>query len=420
MRRRRFGILAGIVGVGLLLAFAILLRGGPPEAGEHGEHAAGEESARTGPHGGRLLEDGSFALEVTIFERGVPPEFRVFPYRDGARLDPSDVWLRVELHRLDGRVDEIGFAPRGDHLVGDRTVEEPHSFDVKVSLRVDGEARRFEYASYEGRVDLPEEARAAAGIELANVGPARIRTTLPLNGRIVPNEDALAHIMPRFPGIVREVRRRIGDPVARHEVLAVIESNESLHPYEVRSHVAGTVIFKRITPGEFVSTDRVIYAVADLSRVWADLDVYRQDYPRLRVGQAVTLSGGPGAPPVESTISYLSPVGSQGSQTLLARAVLPNPEGLWPPGLFVRGEVAVDVAEVPLTVRAEAVQRLRDWDVVFVRFGSTFEARPIELGRRDAEFVEVLTGLEPGWSYATTNSFVLKADVEKAGASHDH
>lgn len=410
-----------VAAAGAVLAVALYACGPASESretAEPGDHHE-EETAR-GPRGGVLLGDEDLQLEVTIFERGAPPELRVYPMRGGEPLDPKGVALEAELHRLGGRVDRIGFAPQGDFLRGDRTVEEPHSFDVALSARVGGTAHRFEYASHEGRVELEEAAREAAGIGLATAGAARIRTALPLNGRIVPNEDSLAHLTPRFPGVVREVRKRLGDSTAKHEVLAVVESNESLHPYEIRSPVAGTVIFKEVSAGEYVSADRVIYAVADLSTVWADLDVYPSEFPRLRVGQRVTLSSGRDGPPVESSLAYLSPIGSQSSQTLLARSVLPNADGRWSPGLFVRGDVVVEETEVPVAVRSEALQRLRDWDVVFVRFGSTFEARPVELGRRDGPLVEIEAGLEPGASYAAENSFVLKADVEKAGASHDH
>jgi cobalt-zinc-cadmium efflux system membrane fusion protein len=75
---------------------------------------------------------------------------------------------------------------------------------------------------------------------------------------------------------------------------------------------------------------------------------------------------------------------------------------------------------VQLAVRREALQRFRDFDVVFARYGDTYEVRMLELGHGDREFVEVLDGISPGVEYVTANSYLIKADIEKAGASHDH
>jgi len=403
------------------LAFGLACGNGGATEGspdEHGEEAAAE--AEKGPHGGRLLEDGPFAVELSIYETGVPPEYRAYVFDDGAPRDPAGVELEVTLRRLGGRVDHIGFAPSGEHLAGDREVVEPHSFDVEVVAREDGREHRWSFASYEGRVELDAEQAAAAGIVVATAGPATIRETVVLNGRVAPDEDTLAHIMPRFPGVVRSVHKRLGDPVAAGDLLAVIESNESLHPYELRARLAGTVIAKQISPGEFVSNDREVFAIADLSQVWVDLDVYRPDFGRLRVGQRVRIDAGDGTPPVDSTIAYLSPIGAANTQTLLARAVLPNPDRTWRPGLFVTAEVEVDAAEVPVAVAVSALQRLRDRDVLFVSDGDVFEAQPVEPGRRDGERVEVLSGLAAGQRYVASGSFVVKAEAGKSGASHDH
>jgi len=75
---------------------------------------------------------------------------------------------------------------------------------------------------------------------------------------------------------------------------------------------------------------------------------------------------------------------------------------------------------VPVAVKASAIQQFRDWDVVFMKDGATYEIAILELGRRDGEWVEVVSGLKPGATYVTENSFVVKADVMKSGASHDH
>jgi cobalt-zinc-cadmium efflux system membrane fusion protein len=180
------------------------------------------------------------------------------------------------------------------------------------------------------------------------------------------------------------------------------------------------VVAKYASPGEFVSNDRELFQVADLSSVWVDLDVYRRDFGRMRVGQPVTIDAGDGSAPVASTLAYLSPIGAVNTQTLLARAVLPNPDRSWRPGLFVTAEVEVGVNPVPVAVAADALQRVRDWDVVFLTAGELFEAQPVELGRRDAAHVEIVSGLAAGQRYVAAGSFILKAEAGKSGATHDH
>src|SRR5215207_2443409 len=124
--------------------------------GSHGGAAAAEVAK--GPHGGRLLSEGDFATEVSIFQRGVPPEFRVFFYNKGKQIDPAEVKLAIELHRFGGRVDKIGFNKREDYLLGDKEIVEPHSFDVKVMADYKGKSHRWEYDSYEGRTTMSPEA----------------------------------------------------------------------------------------------------------------------------------------------------------------------------------------------------------------------------------------------------------------------
>lgn len=401
-------------------ALAVLRAGA---AGAGGEHAApagpGAEAAR-GPHGGRLLRDGDFAVEITIFETGVPPELRVYSFAGEERLDPATVDLAIDLHRFGGRVDEMQFRPRDNYLLGDRQVAEPHSFAVKVVATHAGRTHRWAYESWEGRTEIAPEAAAGSGIGIETAGPATVRSRLRLNGRIVPNQDRLAHVAPRYAGVVLEARKRLGERVAKGDVLAVIESNESLRPYDVRSPIAGTVIQKDVTPGEFADGEDVLYAVADLGSVWVDAFVRSEDFARLKVGQEAIVSNRAEAEGSSGRIVYLSPVGSGETQTLLARVELANGDGRLRPGLFVTAEVVVEEAEVPVAVRTKALQTLRDWDVVFLTDGRVFQAMPVEIGRRDQDWAEIVRGVEAGQRYASEGSFVVKADVGKSGATHEH
>jgi cobalt-zinc-cadmium efflux system membrane fusion protein len=83
-------------------------------------------------------------------------------------------------------------------------------------------------------------------------------------------------------------------------------------------------------------------------------------------------------------------------------------------------DVVANEVAVPVAVSADAIQTINDETVVFGRYGDDFEARPLKLGRSDGQSVEVLNGLNAGEKYAAKNSFLIKADLGKSGASHDH
>jgi membrane fusion protein, heavy metal efflux system len=385
----------------------------------HDGHDDHDEEPPAGPHGGRLLRAGDFSLELAIFERGIPAEYRAYPTLGGQMVALGEVDLTVTLTRFGGREDVIRFQPEGDYLVGDREVVEPHSFAVKVVARHAGREHAWRYDSLEGRVELSAAAAARAGVTTAIAGPATLRETLTVPGRVGLNADTIARVTPRYAGLVKSVAKQLGDRVAAGEVLAVVEANDSLQTYEVRAARAGTVIARNLAAGEFAPAGEALYTLADLSTVWVELLVPRADAGRIQAGQAVTLTGS-GLPATTAPIATLPPFGDLESQSVVARVVVPNPEGVWRPGLFAQGTIQLDEYKVPVAVPAAALQTFRDWTVVFLNEGTTYEALPVRTGRRDGEVVEIIAGLEPGMRYVTGNSFLLKADILKSGASHDH
>jgi cobalt-zinc-cadmium efflux system membrane fusion protein len=271
----------------------------------------------------------------------------------------------------------------------------------------------------EGHVELSAEARKNANLKIEEVAGAKIQTLLPLYGKIASNEETLAHVQPRFPGVVKEVRKRLGDPVQRGDLLAIVESNDSLRPYEIKSEVSGTVIQKDITLGEFVKNEDTIYTIADLSTVWVDLVVFREDFRKLKVGQSVEIHPGAGDEAIQNKVAYISPFGTEGTQSMLARCLVPNPEGDLRPGLFVTAEISTGEVDAPIAVKLSAIQTLKEKSVVFIEEGDVFEAREVKLGARDSKHVEVLDGLKAGEKYVSDNSFILKAEIGKEEAEHE-
>jgi cobalt-zinc-cadmium efflux system membrane fusion protein len=480
--------------------------GNEPAGDAHEQHAKG-------PHGGRLLEDGGFGLEVTISERGGEARLKLYPYADDKPIPPGDVSATVTLRRLGDRSEVIRFKPETGALVGDPVVGEPHSFDVAVEATWRGETHRWTYEQIEARVVLPDDALEGAGIEVSQAGPAVLRPSLELPGQVGLNQDRVAQVVPRLPGVAIEVKRNVGDHVRAGDVMAAIDSRdlaeaknefiESVHRlefaqatfvredrlwrrrispesdmllakhkleeaeiakqiaeqkllalgvsrqtladlavepagivvdrrvrspfaarlltrYDVKTPIAGEVIEKHVTLGESVQADTSIFVVADLSSVWVDIAVYATDLGLVRIGQPATVRAQGAALEATGTVSYVGPLVGEDTRSARARIVLSNADGRWRPGLFVTVSLVEAELRVPVAVTADAIQTVADGAAVFVRYGDVFELRPVELGRRADGWVEVVSGLSPGERYASKGSFVLKADLGKSAAEHEH
>ncbi len=490
-----------VVLVGIVLAFTILRMGKTTvsDSREHAESQHEDEEQVKGPHGGRLLSEDGFQIEITIYERGIPPQFRIYVFDKGKAINLEEVKLTIELHRLGGRVEVINFRREGDYLCGDKIIEEPHSFDVKVLAEHKDKSYRWEYSQVEGRVEFAPEAIQSTGIGIETAGPAQIKTVLELPGEIELNADKVVHVVPRVSGVVTEVYKNLGDAVKYGEIIAVLDSREvaelkseymastkrvelaratferkerlwkqkispekdylssrqalaeeeinlqanvhkllalgfsqneldsisemtgrGLTRYELKAQFDGIVIKKEIAVGEAIKEDADIFAIADLCTVWVGVTVYAKDLRVVKVGQNVTVRSKILDLEANGTLTYLGPLVGEQTRTAQGRVVVRNPEERWRPGLFVTVEVVQEEVTVPVAVSVDAIQTFRDWSVVFVQYDDLFEVHPLQLGRNDGQWVEVLHGLSPGEKYVARNSFILKAELGKAGATHDH
>jgi cobalt-zinc-cadmium efflux system membrane fusion protein len=417
-------LLTALIFVGVGMAIKSTNEGLDHGPGEHGAPANAEAAATAeferGPHRGRMLRDGDLALEITIFEEGVPPEFHIYPYVSGKPVPPSEVKLAIELGRLGNRVDEITFTAQEDYLRGDQEVVEPHSFDVRVRAERSGKTSEWSYPSYEGRTQIPGKVAETAGIKVEKAGPISIRDMIELSGVISLNEDRNARIGGRFPGIIKSLNKTVGQSVRAGEVLATMDRNVALQDYTFVSPIDGVVVARMANIGSTTTPDTVLFEVADLSTVWAELHVFGRERERVKVGQSVVVESHDKMTRAEGTVAYVTPVAEAASQAVVIRVVLDNKDSKWFPGTFVRGLLTVSERKVPLAVKTSGLQRFRDFTVVFAQVGDTYEVRMLDLGASDGAWTEVLGGIDAGQDYVAENSFLIKADIEKSGASHDH
>ncbi len=382
---------------------------------EHGE--AGE--APEGPNGGKMLSDGDLGLEVTISETDQEPQFRIYPYWQGKAMDPKKVSVQIVLSRLGGKVDRFSFTPQGAYLASLGAVDEPHSFDVEVVASVDGKRSRWSYKNYEGRTTISTEAAKQSGFEIATAGPATIGDERELFGTVELSPSARFEIRGQFPGRVVSVTKQVGDYVRKGELLARVESSESLQTYPVYATVGGIVAERGGNPGNMTG-DTPLYVITNPSATTVVFNIFPKDLGVIRPGTRVEVETQDGQPVGATVLNEYLADGNAAAGTALIRASIPNRGGWIRPGMTMRGRAIINEQSIPLAVRTEAIQPFRDFQVVFANYGNEYEVRMLKLGRRSAEFTEVLDGIEPGTPYVTKGAFVVRADVEKSGASHDH
>ena len=404
----------------LCLSAALFIATPVVASGEHheDEHGHAEAEPAKGPHGGRLLTQDDFALEVTIYETEVEPELRVYVYQNGEPVKTTELKLQVTLQRLGEAAEVVNFSPELDYWLGDKVIREPHSFEVEISAGYQGKNFEWHYDSFEGRTGLSARSVEKAGIELEQTQPGQIHTQLHLFGVVAPVPEQQYQIGAAYAGVVQQLAVKVGDKVAKGQLLATVQNPVSLKNYNVFAPAAGEVTAKYVSVGTKIS-EQPIVEISDFSSVYIEMSAFPSDTEQLKLGHEFLVKDLHGHQSAVSQISYIAPQ-MTGGHIARARGVLANTDGHWRPGMHVKTDVTVATVDAALVIKKSALQLWNGKTVIFIKVGDLFEIRMPELGRADDTQVEVLSGVPLGVQYATTNSFILKADVMKSGASHDH
>lgn len=188
----------------------------------------------------------------------------------------------------------------------------------------------------------------------------------------------------------------------------------------VRAPMSGVVVESKLAIGQAVNVDGLLVRVADLSALIAVVNVPETHINALRVGMNAQITDQQNQRIAQGKISYLGAVLGEDTRSAPAFISLNNQAQQWRAGQLVQVEIVQNTVTVPMAIREDALQTFRDWQVVFVRVGEQFEVRPLELGRHANGYIEILNGLQLKQVYGAGNSFLLKAELGKAGASHEH
>lgn len=401
--------------------------GGAGHGHDHGNSHASDQHDEPvkGPNGGRLLMKDGLTLELVLFEDGVPPEFHVYLTQKGKPVAPETASVTIILKRLGGIEDRIRFTPQGKYLRGDLEIYEPHSFEVEIQANVQGKTVAWNYENFEGRVKIAQAIADSMGVATDIAGKSTLDVLVRAYGRVISPPGAHQAVTARFPGVVKKVHVELGSQVSAGDTLLTIESNESLRNYSVKAPISG-IVDELYTSAGMNTQGETLLTLLNTAKSVIELDIFSSDRTKVHKGQHVTVFLQGEHTPLQGSVSF---VGSElkTNQSFPVRVTIPTnsayttgPSAQLLPGTFARAEIAVAQYDVALAVKRQALQSFRDFTVVYAKVGETYEVRMLDLGRQAGEWIEVLGGLDEGTEYVTDNSFLIKADIEKSGASHDH
>jgi len=339
-----------------------------------------------------------------------------------------------------------------------------------------------EHASTRGElVTLSPRARALAAIETAPVARASSRAEIRLLGRLDYDETRIRTVTPWTAGRIDELRVRVtGARIKRNQVVAklyspeiysamrdlvaaaeqserlangmygsadlagkalsaskerlrllgvpdrqidnVIRTRRPPTHVEIRSPFNGTVLERLVDQGQYVSAGTALFRIADLSRVWVQVDAYETDLPHIRVGQEVVVKvEGLTGEPLTGRTAFIDPVLDERERTARVRVEVDNPRGRLRPGMFAEAIIESESVggPAPLVIPESAPLFTGRRSVVFVEFPKaadpTYELRVVRLGPRTGPVYPVLAGLNEDERVVTRGAFVLDADVQLRG-----
>jgi cobalt-zinc-cadmium efflux system membrane fusion protein len=212
--------------------------------------------------------------------------------------------------------------------------------------------------------------------------------------------------------------------------IAVLAKTGRTDPrYSIVAPIPGQVVEREITLGELVDPQQeALLDLADLTTVWVLADVPEGRSRDVAVGakaRILTAEGDQQA--LEGTVSFLAPAIDRDTRTLPVRIVVRQAGTTLRPGTFVRAEIVVtrpgSAAEAVLAVPEAAIQTVEGRPSVFVPVAgeeNTFAARPVMAGPAVGGMVPILEGLEAGEQIVVAGSFILKAELGKGSAAHEH
>ena len=224
------------------------------------------------------------------------------------------------------------------------------------------------------------------------------------------------------PQLYNAVRNKFKNWRIHGEILDKIESSgEVIQRFPIYSHFSGVVTEIMVNEGAHVMDGMSIFKVSNLSSVWAEFDAYENQISQFKKGQKIKIvTNAYPNKEFDATISFIDPVLNTQTRTVTVRATLKNKEGVFKPGMFLKGKVQgnPENSSEQMTIPASSVMWTGERSLVYVKTNPNepvFEMREVTLGNRNGETFVVVSGLQNGDEIVTNGTFTVDAAAQLQG-----
>lgn len=304
-------------------------------------------------------------------------------------------------------------------IVGNEMAANDVAISISGKIKMNEEENAIQASYFDGRIE-----KLNVNFEGQELKKGQLLATIYAPNLVAAQQELItaASLKESQPSLYKAVRNKLKLwKLSESQINAIEESGKVRENFPIYTTVSGTVSEKMASEGDYIKQGQPIVKVSNLNSVWAEFDAYENQISQFKKGQKVKIATN--AYPdkeFDATISFIDPVLNTQTRTITLRATLKNKEGVFKPGMFVKGKVQgnSENSSEHLTIPASSVMWTGERSLVYVKTNPNepvFEMREVTLGNRNGEMFTVVSGLDNGDEIVTNGTFTVDAAAQLQG-----
>lgn len=298
-------------------------------------------------------------------------------------------------------------------------VQYDQSRQAKVTAWIAGRIDRLNVATVG---TLVSKERPVAEVYSPELVASQQEYLLAVKSRDQLKNSSLPSIAQNGEGLVTSARQRLMlYGVKEAQIKELEKAGQPIIRLPIYTPLSGVVTEKLVQQGQYVNVGDPLFNIADLSRVWVEIEVYESEFQNIRIGQQVEIRSQsfPGRP-FTGRVALIYPFLDPKTRTVKARVEMANPGLRLKPDMFVNAVIKIGLGSATV-VPVSAVMDSGKRQVVWVESKpGIFEPRQVQVGQRADDKIQILSGIKTGEKVAVSGAYLIDSESQLRGGSQDH